>query len=63
MCDLREDREYSYFVSRKEGKEIADKYGMKFFHTSAKNDINVTKAFTYIVTDIVRKREVRLIRN
>ena len=32
-------------MSEAEGKALADRYGMPFFQTSAKNNINVTESF------------------
>jgi small GTP-binding protein len=39
-CDMAER-----FVTFEEGKVLADKYGMRFFESSAKNDINVAPIF------------------
>mmetsp|Transcript_38803 Transcript_38803/g.122295 ORF Transcript_38803/g.122295 Transcript_38803/m.122295 type:complete len:95 (-) Transcript_38803:135-419(-) len=40
------------------GQALADEFGIKFFETSAKNNINVEKAFTEIARDVmVRLRE------
>ena len=46
-CDLENKRQ----VATKEGKSFALKYGMKFFETSAKNSININKAFYTMVKD------------
>ena len=35
-------------VSAEEGQALADEYGIKFFESSAKQDINVEKAFITI---------------
>lgn len=51
-CDLSE-RE----VSTEEGKKLAEENGMKFYETSAKNDINVKEVFESITQDIIESRE------
>jgi Ras-related protein Rab-8A len=38
-CDIDNERE----VSTEEGAQLAAEYGIQFFETSAKNDINVEK--------------------
>lgn len=48
-CDLENLRQVSY----DQGKQFADKYGMKFIETSIKNSTNVNNAFTTMTTDIV----------
>jgi hypothetical protein len=49
-CDCDEkDRK----VTSADGKSIADKYGMKFFETSAKMNVNIDEAFSTIAEDIV----------
>ena len=45
-CDLEERRE----ITTKEGIDFANKYGMKFFETSARNNINVSEIFQLFVT-------------
>mmetsp|Transcript_42837 Transcript_42837/g.93877 ORF Transcript_42837/g.93877 Transcript_42837/m.93877 type:complete len:215 (-) Transcript_42837:592-1236(-) len=39
-------------VSTEQGQKLAAEYGLKFFETSAKNDINVENAFFTIARDI-----------
>jgi len=39
-------------VSTERGQELAAEYGIKFFETSAKNNINVEEAFNTIAVDI-----------
>ena len=52
-CDLNEE------VSEIDGRKLAEKYDMKFFLCSAKNNINVQEAFQALIDDIViiRKNE------
>ena len=51
-CDL-ENR----VVQKEEGEKIAQDFGMKFFETSAKSDINVEEAFNCLVTMILEKNQ------
>lgn len=46
-CDYESARQ----VSTEEGQRLAEEYGVKFFETSAKNDINVTECFTTIARE------------
>merc|ERR1712025_1235893 len=38
-CDMSDDR----IITKDRGQELADEYGIKFFETSAKTDMNVEK--------------------
>lgn len=49
-CDL-EHREVSY----EEGKALAEERGMRFFETSAKNNVNVTDAFESAASIVLNK--------
>jgi hypothetical protein len=40
-------------VTYEQGKALADEFGIKFFETSAKQNINVETAFKTVATDIV----------
>ncbi len=42
-------------VTYKEGEKPALSYEMKFFETSAKDDVNVDGAFDYIVQEIMEE--------
>lgn len=39
-------------MSREEGAQLAAEYGIQFFETSAKNDINVEKGFITIAREV-----------
>mmetsp|Transcript_11113 Transcript_11113/g.16732 ORF Transcript_11113/g.16732 Transcript_11113/m.16732 type:complete len:202 (+) Transcript_11113:89-694(+) len=47
-CDMDEQR----VVSVEEGKQLASEYGIQFFETSAKNDINVGTGFTGVAREV-----------
>jgi len=47
-CDIEKSRA----VTAERGQLLADEYEIKFFETSAKNDIHVKEAFTSIAQDI-----------
>ena len=51
-CDL-ENR----VIQKEEGEKIAQDFGMKFFETSAKSDINVDEAFNCLVSMILEKNQ------
>lgn len=42
-------------VTHEMGKSLADEYGIRFFETSAKNNINVEEAFMCMAKDIVER--------
>jgi Ras-related protein Rab-8A len=50
-CDMMKDRA----VEHTEGEKLAQEYGIPFFETSAKNDTNVTQAFTTIASAIKKR--------
>jgi len=59
-CDLEQEREVLY----EEGKSIAEKWDCPFFETSAKNDINVDKAFYEVIREVRKMKNTnRLIAN
>lgn len=39
-------------VTTEEGQQLADDFGIQFFETSAKNDINVEKSFVTIAREV-----------
>ena len=45
-CDMQKQ------VTSEEGQALADEYNIKFFESSAKQDINVEKAFITIATEV-----------
>ncbi|CAN0008926.1 unnamed protein product [Phaeothamnion confervicola] len=47
-CDMNDERE----VSTEDGAQLAAEYGIQFFETSAKNDINVEKGFITIAREV-----------
>ena len=54
-CDLNEE------VSEIDGRKLAEKYDMKFFLCSAKENINVQEAFQCLIDDIVNIRKSEFI--
>lgn len=42
-------------VTEAEGQALADQYGIKFFLTSAKNNLNVTEAFESVARDVMTR--------
>jgi len=57
--DLSESR----VVSSSEGRALALKYGINFYETSAKNNINVVDAFLDIATQVVNNFEESIPKN
>ena len=49
-CDLSDKRQVTY----NEGAAFAKEYGMSFYETSAKEDINISKAHEKLVKSIIR---------
>lgn len=45
-------------VTKEQGEALAEQYGIKFFETSAKQNINVDEAFFSISQDIVSRLKV-----
>ncbi|MBN3320890.1 RAB10 protein, partial [Atractosteus spatula] len=50
-CDLEDKRA----VSKEKGQQLAWEHGVKFLETSAKENINIEKAFSILVEDILKK--------
>lgn len=42
-------------VSTKQGQDLADEFGIKYFETSAKNNLNIDDAFRSIAVDIQKR--------
>lgn len=51
QCDMMSEK----LVETARGQALADEYGIKFFETSAKSNINVVEGFTAIATDIKKR--------
>ncbi|ETO36868.1 hypothetical protein RFI_00195 [Reticulomyxa filosa] len=68
-CDMIDQRvlerrkKFTYFglivVSKENGKKIADEYGIRFYETSAKDDINVKEMFVNLARDILIKNQIK----
>ena len=50
-CDMMSEK----LVETARGQALADEYGIKFFETSAKSNINVVESFTATATDIKKR--------
>jgi len=50
-CDMVEKRK----VETAKGQQLADEFGVKFFETSAKNNIMVEQAFLMIAKDVMKR--------
>ena len=44
-------------VSFEDGKKLAQDFGMEFFETSAKSNINVSETFTFLTKEILKGTE------
>ena len=56
-CDLDKDRKIEY----EEGQKLAEEYGMLFYETSAKDDINIGKLFNDVASILKNKADDNLI--
>ena len=52
-CDLTEER----VISRESGEALAQKYGIHFYETSSKENINIQKAFYDVAEQIIEKNK------
>ena len=52
-CDLKEDRK----ITKEEGEELAKKFGLHFYETSSKNNINIKEAFYDIDNQVIEKNK------
>ena len=52
-CDLVEER----VVSKESGEKLAEKYGIHFYETSSKDNINIEKSFYDIAEQIIEKNK------
>ena len=63
-CDLTDER----VITKHQGKEMANKYGMPFFETSAKHNINVLQSIDqlieeiYITNDLGKKEDKKVLK-
>ena len=51
------DKEDIRVISEKEGKELADEYGIKFFETSNKTGVNIQESEMALVNEILKIKE------
>ena len=51
------DKEDMRVISEKEGKELADEYGIKFFETSNKTGVNIQQTGMALVNEILKNKE------
>ena len=51
------DKEDIRVISEKEGKELADEYGIKFFETSNKTGVNIQECGMALVNEILKIKE------
>jgi GTPase SAR1 family protein len=51
-CDMDDKR----LISEERGKNVATENGIKFFETSAKDNINIEQAFITLAEDILNKQ-------
>lgn len=56
--DLVEQR----VVTEQQGVELAAKYKIKFFETSAKDSFHVTEAFVYLATEVLKETDNPIIK-
>ena len=54
------DKEDIRVISEKEGKELADEYGIKFFETSNKTGVNIQESGMALVNEILKIKENEL---
>jgi Ras-related protein Rab-1A len=55
MAGNKKDLEDKRQVTKEEGQELADAYGLLFFETSAKTDVNVKTVFNNSLEEIARR--------
>ena len=58
-CDLKEER----VVSKENGEQLAKQFGIHFYETSSKDNINVQKAFYDIAEQIIEKNKGKKVFN
>jgi len=60
LCGNKIDLENERVISRKEGEELAQKFGITFFETSNKDGKNVEKAAFELINQIIKMRENKI---
>lgn len=60
LCGNKSDLEEQRMVKEEEAKELAEKYGIPYFETSAANGTNVSKAIETLL-DLIMKRMERCV--
>jgi Ras-related protein Rab-10 len=51
-CDMEEKR----MISKERGEKVAEENGIKFYETSAKDNVNIEHAFITLAEDILNKQ-------
>lgn len=46
-------------VSKEEGDTLSKEFGIKYFETSALNNLNIEETFNYLASDIIRIKDVK----
>ena len=60
LCGNKIDLENERVISKKEGEELAQKFGITFFETSNKDGKNVEKAAFELINQIIKMRENKM---
>ena len=49
--------EHGRVVTKEEGKKLAEEYNIGFFESSARNNINVSEVFNYLIKEILMEKD------